>query len=255
MKIQWEQIDQLLPQTQCRRCGYVDCAAYAKAVAQDNVAIDLCQMGGDIVRYEIAKLIGEIATALNNEKVYHALARIDEKNCIGCTRCIRVCPTDAICGTNKLMHTVISDECTGCGLCQDACPVDCIELISVDDDFLPRNRFLSSNQSSPQKAAAEHAQKRYLAKKQRQTANKQPQKVANTLPENLQGLLALAKEKANNQKQVSIYSKQLTQEIIATQKKQAAFHNAMRQLKYGNEQEKSIAISYLSEVKAQSKKE
>ncbi|MBR6026980.1 MAG: RnfABCDGE type electron transport complex subunit B [Neisseriaceae bacterium] len=254
MKNLWEQIDQLLPQTQCKRCGYADCAEYAKAVVRDKAAIDLCQMGGDVVRYEIAKLLGLISTSPNNEKVSHALAYIDETACIGCTRCIRVCPTDAICGTNKLMHTVISDECTGCGLCQDACPVDCIKLIPVDDDYLPRNRFLSSHESERQ-AAAEHAKTRYLAKKQRQTVSKQTQKTSNTLPENIQGLLSLAKEKAKNQKQVSIYSKQLTQDIIATQKKQAAFHNAMRQLKYGNEDERNLAISYLSEVKAQSQKE
>ena len=56
------------------------------------------------------------------------MAVIDEDWCIGCTLCIKACPTDAIVGANKLMHTVIAAHCTGCELCIPVCPVDCIQL-------------------------------------------------------------------------------------------------------------------------------
>jgi electron transport complex protein RnfB len=62
------------------------------------------------------------------------VAVIDEAWCIGCTLCIKACPTDAILGSNKVMHTVIEAVCTGCDLCLPVCPVDCIEMVPVSGD-------------------------------------------------------------------------------------------------------------------------
>ena len=123
-----------LPQTQCTRCGYVDCAAYANAVAADEAEINQCPPGGAQGIARLAELTGRPVRPLNLEHGSEAprgVAVIDEAWCIGCTLCIKVCPTDAIFGSHKLMHAVIEPCCTGCELCLPVCPVDCIQMVPV----------------------------------------------------------------------------------------------------------------------------
>ncbi len=123
-----------LPQTQCARCGYPDCAAYAQAVASGEAGINQCPPGGAQGIERLASLTGQPISALNpvhGTEGPRNVAFIDENWCIGCTLCIKVCPTDAIMGSNKLMHTVLEAYCTGCELCLPVCPVDCIELENV----------------------------------------------------------------------------------------------------------------------------
>ncbi|HWZ70847.1 MAG TPA: RnfABCDGE type electron transport complex subunit B [Casimicrobiaceae bacterium] len=124
-------IDALLPQTQCRRCRYDSCRAYAEAVAAGDAPINRCPPGGDATVAALADLLGSPVLAIDRScgvTTPLAIARIDEGTCIGCTLCIQACPTDAIVGAAKLMHTVIADRCTGCGLCLPPCPVDCIAM-------------------------------------------------------------------------------------------------------------------------------
>ncbi len=124
-------IDCALPQTQCTRCGYPDCHSYAEAIAQGSAAINQCPPGGQEGVRRLAAITGQPEQALNPDNGLEAprvLARIDESWCIGCTLCIKACPTDAILGANKRMHTIVADACTGCELCLPVCPVDCIEL-------------------------------------------------------------------------------------------------------------------------------
>jgi Na+-translocating ferredoxin:NAD+ oxidoreductase subunit B len=120
-----------LPQTQCTRCGYPDCAAYAQAIADGEAPINQCPPGGAEGIARLARITGRPVLPLNPENGVEAprtLAVIDEDWCIGCTLCLDACPTDAILGGNKRMHTVIERYCTGCELCVPVCPVDCIAL-------------------------------------------------------------------------------------------------------------------------------
>ncbi len=123
-----------LPQTQCTRCGFPDCAGYATAIADNTAPINQCPPGGAEGVQRLAALTGRRIEPLNPEngtESPRAVAVIDENWCIGCTLCIDACPTDAILGSNKLMHTVIEPYCTGCELCLPVCPVDCIAMENV----------------------------------------------------------------------------------------------------------------------------
>ena len=123
-----------LPQTQCTRCGYPDCAAYARAMAAGDAEVNQCPPGGQAGVERLARLTGRPALPLSPEHGSEGprhIAVIDESWCIGCTLCIKACPTDAIVGSNKRMHTVIEPWCTGCELCIQVCPVDCIQLENV----------------------------------------------------------------------------------------------------------------------------
>ena len=127
-----ERIDRLLPQTQCTRCGYPACLPYARAIATGEADINRCPPGGDAGIRDLAQLLGRELLPLNPDCGIEAplrVAVIREAECIGCTKCIQVCPVDAIIGASKLMHTVLADICTGCELCLPPCPVDCIDLL------------------------------------------------------------------------------------------------------------------------------
>ncbi len=155
-------LNDALPQTQCTRCGYPDCASYALAMAQGQAAINQCPPGGQAGIERLAQLTGQPAVALNpghGSEGPRQVAIIDEAWCIGCTLCIKACPTDAIVGANKLMHTVIEPWCTGCELCIPVCPVDCIQLENVTGEHTGWAAW------SP--AQARTARQRYEARQQR----------------------------------------------------------------------------------------
>ena len=125
-----ELINELLPQTQCGECDYKGCKPYAEAIARGEASINRCAPGGVKTLKALGELLHIDPTPYLEEikQKYRppSVAWIEESLCIGCTKCIQACPVDAIVGTGKLMHTIISDECTGCGLCIEPCPMDCI---------------------------------------------------------------------------------------------------------------------------------
>lgn len=125
-----EQVNELLPQTQCAQCGYPGCQPYAAAVVDGSAAINLCPPGGDDTIRRLARLLGREVIPLA-ETVIPAVAVVDEAACIGCFHCRDACPVDAIVGAHQFMHTVIASECTGCELCVAPCPVDCITMSAL----------------------------------------------------------------------------------------------------------------------------
>ncbi len=136
-------LDQLLPQTQCTKCGYQNCRSYAKAMIEEGVPHNKCPPGKDEGIEKLANFLGRPILALNPEHGSiqpKKVAFIREDECIGCTKCIQACPVDAIIGAPKRMHTVIASECTGCDLCLSTCPVDCIELREVSNEEALNNR-------------------------------------------------------------------------------------------------------------------
>jgi len=133
-----DQIDAILPQTQCGQCGFAGCRPYATAIANEEADINQCPPGGETVILALADLLGKDPKPLSEEHGVEKpkmVALIDEQVCIGCTLCIQACPVDAILGAAKQMHTIIEAECTGCELCLPPCPVDCIDMVEVKSDL------------------------------------------------------------------------------------------------------------------------
>ncbi|HMC46345.1 MAG TPA: electron transport complex subunit RsxB, partial [Caballeronia sp.] len=129
-----DQIEDLLPQTQCTKCGYPACRPYAEAIAAGEANYNQCPPGGQEGVVRLASLLGMPVIALNPDNGVERsrpLAIIDENLCIGCTLCLQACPVDAIIGAAKQMHTIIPELCTGCDLCVPPCPVDCIAMVPV----------------------------------------------------------------------------------------------------------------------------
>jgi len=126
-----QRLDALLPQTQCTRCGYPDCRAYAEALAAGQAQLNQCPPGGAEGIARLARELGQPALPLDpafGDEAPRRLVYIEEATCIGCTLCIQACPVDAIVGAPKRMHAVIEADCTGCELCLPVCPMDCIAL-------------------------------------------------------------------------------------------------------------------------------
>jgi electron transport complex protein RnfB len=154
-----ELIDRVLPQTQCTKCGFDGCRPYAEAIAAGTAAINRCPPGGRAGIRELAALTGQPEIALDpacGVERPRRVAWIDAERCIGCTKCIQACPTDAIIGAPKWLHGVLTEHCTGCDLCVPPCPVDCIDM-----------RELPDGTSSWSRQEADRARDRYHARAQR----------------------------------------------------------------------------------------
>ncbi|MBS0308643.1 MAG: electron transport complex subunit RsxB [Proteobacteria bacterium] len=153
-----DQIDALLPQTQCTKCGYAACRPYAEAIADGSASYNQCPPGGAQGIERLANLLGKPIIPLNpvnGVERPRPVAVIDEAACIGCTLCIQACPVDAIVGAAKQMHTVIAELCTGCDLCVAPCPVDCIAMLPITGDDTGWHAW------SPQQADAARSRYRF----------------------------------------------------------------------------------------------
>ena len=165
-----DRIDALLPQTQCTRCGYPDCRAYAHAVALGQAGINQCPPGGEEGIRRLAALTGQPVVPLNpahGEESMRRVAVVDESWCIGCTLCIKACPVDCIVGASKRMHTVVEAWCTGCELCVPACPVDCITMEPTDS--------AATGWAAWSQGQANASRQRYLQRQDRLASEKKAQ--------------------------------------------------------------------------------
>lgn len=154
-------INNALPQTQCEKCDYPGCLPYATAIVQQGIAINRCQPGGQEVINILAKLTGQDnILPYHTEPILNQVAVINEDSCIGCMLCIKACPVDAIIGSSKQLHTVLTNACTGCGLCLPPCPTSCIDFVPVT----------LSNQDTQHKIIYKT---RYESKQQREQKNAQ----------------------------------------------------------------------------------
>jgi electron transport complex protein RnfB len=196
------QIDALLPQTQCTKCGYGGCMPYAEAMAAGAADINQCPPGGAAGIARLAALLQRDPKPLNpanGAERRRTVARIDEARCIGCTLCIQACPVDAIVGAAKCMHTVVADLCTGCDLCVPPCPVDCIAMLPLPEAEAPWTD-----------AMADAARARYEfrsfrlarddAERTERLARKAQEKLAQPMPEDKKAIILAAMERAKARK-------------------------------------------------------
>lgn len=174
-------IDAVLPQTQCGECGYSGCLPYAEALAQGTAPINKCPPGGATTVNALSALLNidaepYLEEALTNTRA-PSVAVIREAECIGCTKCIKACPVDAIIGSGKLLHAIITHECTGCGLCVAPCPVDCIEMVTLPEaeynKDLARKRF----HAKQARLLRDEQDKQQIYRKKRQLAMKTTDKM------------------------------------------------------------------------------
>lgn len=173
-----DEVDALLPQTQCRRCGYAACRPYAEALVRGVAAVNRCAPGGPATIAALSRALGVAPLAPDPDcgvQTRRLVALIDETRCIGCRLCLRACPVDAVIGAPRRMHAVIADECNGCALCVEPCPVDCIALVTPSR--APRVQRLpeapTATYSPPlwmrgwSRSQAERARRRHAAREQR----------------------------------------------------------------------------------------
>jgi len=202
-------IDALLPQTQCTKCGYAGCRPYAEAIAAGSADIDQCPPGGQAGVESLARLLGRAPKPLNPQhggELPRSVAWIDEAACIGCTLCIQACPTDAIVGAAKQMHTVLLDACTGCELCVPPCPVDCIDIVALAEVVERGAKALRGDIDVPVAAHAMRWRERFTTRGRRLERERQErdQRLASKAEEKLKLLDATADDPQRDRKRAAV---------------------------------------------------
>ncbi|MDR1854895.1 MAG: RnfABCDGE type electron transport complex subunit B [Azoarcus sp.] len=126
-----KEVEQLLPGTNCGQCGYPGCGGAAAAIAAGDASAACCPPGGRAVARAIAEKLGIGLDLSGMADDGPKLAIVAEDLCIGCCRCLKTCPTDAIVGASKQIHNVMQEACTGCAACVEPCPTEAIQIVPV----------------------------------------------------------------------------------------------------------------------------
>ena len=127
-----DEVSEMLPGTQCGQCGFPGCGQAAEAIVAGDAPVTLCPPGGRSLAEELADKLGISVNLSHMKDEIPIFAKVKEATCVGCTRCYKVCPTDAIVGAPKQIHAVIRDACTGCKACIDICPTECLVAIPIE---------------------------------------------------------------------------------------------------------------------------
>ncbi|MFC3908370.1 RnfABCDGE type electron transport complex subunit B [Legionella dresdenensis] len=202
MTIPAKEIDALLPQTQCGECGFRGCMPYAEALVQGSAAINQCPPGGAATVKALAARLDIDPAPYFEQAIANtrqpALAVIREAECVGCTKCIQACPVDAIIGSAKLMHAIITTECTGCGLCVEPCPVDCIEMHPVVESTYDKEQARAHHQARQIRHLREQHEQQQAYREKRKLVNKDTQDIQ-AKQDYIQQAMARLKAKKNNE--------------------------------------------------------
>ncbi|MDD1611951.1 MAG: electron transport complex subunit RsxB [Methylococcaceae bacterium] len=127
-----ESVEALMPGSQCGQCSYPGCRPAAEALVSGEAPITLCPPGGAALVEQLAKLLGVEVDLRQTREMEPMVARVSEDTCTGCTRCFKVCPTDAIVGAPKQIHAVVADACIACEKCVNVCPTECLQMHPVE---------------------------------------------------------------------------------------------------------------------------
>ena len=199
-----QQLDDALPQTQCTKCGYPDCHAYAQAMVNGEANQNRCPPGGQEGIIRLSNILGKAPLPLDSQRGVERprpLAVIREMECIGCTLCIQACPVDAIVGAPKQLHVVVNERCTGCDLCVPPCPVDCITMLPITENQTGWNAWsesqakIAKQQYETRKVRLER-EKRDLLKRQTLKAATKLKAIQKETPSDSSILIEQARKKA-----------------------------------------------------------
>ena len=202
-----DKIENCLPQTQCQLCSYAGCRPYAEAIVGQQETVNRCLPGGTTTLVKLGALLNinveSMMAEMTQKTKFPAVAVIREAECIGCTKCITACPVDAIIGSTKLMHTIISQVCTGCELCVPACPVDCIDLVNINEpDEEARNLLATTSKQRYLNRQARLSSQEQEENSSYETAKLQQQDLNQTIQAR-QNAIKLAVKRASLKKKIS----------------------------------------------------
>lgn len=125
------EVEALMPGTNCGQCGFPGCAGAVAAMIAGTAPATCCPPGGKAVASAVAARLGLSLDLSGMADKGPQIAIVNEEICIGCCRCLKVCPTDAIVGAAKQIHNVLREACTGCEACVDRCPTEALVMQEV----------------------------------------------------------------------------------------------------------------------------
>jgi Na+-translocating ferredoxin:NAD+ oxidoreductase subunit B len=125
------EIEAMLPGSQCGQCGYPGCRGAAAAIVKGDAPVTVCPGGGRTLAEALAAKLGVEVDLAGVADAVPMVAAMREDTCIGCIKCFKICPTQAVVGAVKQIHSVLSEACTGCGKCVEICPTESAHLAPV----------------------------------------------------------------------------------------------------------------------------